>query len=148
MSYLIFLKDKNNIEGSLYAIAETQNDLDNLNIVKSDYKILEISNDEFNLVKNGIKSVIKYNDDAVIYNDSSKIFKNKVELSLTLESYKQKIKNFLDNNPNHLLFNKWNNYYNQLNSLDLNLITFPLNKSLEQHFNDLGQPSLNILQIP
>ena len=29
MAYLIFLKDRNNIEGTLYAIAETQNDLDN-----------------------------------------------------------------------------------------------------------------------
>jgi hypothetical protein len=36
----------------------------------------------------------------------------------------------------------------QLNNLNLDSITYPLNKSLEQYFNDLGQPSLNPLQIP
>ena len=51
MAYLIFLKDTNNIEGAVYRIAETQNDLDNLNIIKTDYKIIEISNDDFNLVR-------------------------------------------------------------------------------------------------
>jgi hypothetical protein len=46
------------------------------------------------------------------------------------------------------LYSKWKNYYDQLSSLDLNTIQYPLNKSLEQYFKDLGQPSLNILQLP
>jgi hypothetical protein len=36
----------------------------------------------------------------------------------------------------------------QLNNLNLDSITYPLNKSLEQYFSDLGQTSLNPLQIP
>jgi len=35
-----------------------------------------------------------------------------------------------------------------LNNLNLDSISYPLNKSLEQYFNDLGQPSFNILQLP
>jgi hypothetical protein len=40
------------------------------------------------------------------------------------------------------------NYYTQLNNLNLDNITYPLNKSLEQYLSDLGQPSYNILQLP
>jgi hypothetical protein len=58
------------------------------------------------------------------------------------------IKDFIDNNPSNPLFNKCNDYFTQLNNLNLNSISYPLNKSLEQYFNDLGQPSLNSLQIP
>ena len=57
-------------------------------------------------------------------------------------------KEFLKNNKNHQLFNRWNNYYTQLNNLDLNSIEYPLNKSLEQYFKDQNLPSLNPLQIP
>ena len=34
------------------------------------------------------------------------------------------------------------------NNLNLDNIVFPLEKSLEQYFKDLGQPSYNILQLP
>ena len=61
---------------------------------------------------------------------------------------KTAIKIFLNNNLNHPLFNQWNAYYNQLSNFDTNSITYPFEKSLEQHFIDLGQPSYNILQIP
>ena len=37
MSYFIFLKDLNNIEGTLYKIAENESDLNNLNINKNDF---------------------------------------------------------------------------------------------------------------
>jgi hypothetical protein len=148
MAYLIFLKDRNNIEGTIYAIAETQNDLDNLNIIKTDYKIIEISNDDFNLVRLNNKEVLKYNDnDEVTFNNLQYVF-NESELKNHIENVKVKIKKFLDNNSNHPLLSRWNDYYNQLISLNLNSVTYPLNKSLEQYFNDLGQPSYNILQLP
>ena len=63
-------------------------------------------------------------------------------------SLQKDIKSFLDNNVNHSLYNVWNDYYNQLSSLNLDDIIYPLNKSLEQYFNDIGQPSYNILQLP
>ena len=147
MSYFIFVKDSDNIEGTLYCIAENEYDLNNLNIDKSVYKIIEDSQSNFNLVKYGNKSV-KYNNNTLIYSDQIFLFKNKIDLEGYIVDIKNPIKNFTKANLNHPSFNIWNNYYNQLNSLDLNTITYPLNKSLEQYFNDLGQPSLNLLQIP
>lgn len=148
MSYFIFLKDLNNVENSIYRIAENQFDLDNLNIIKSDYKILEDSQANFDLVKYGNKSV-SYNDNSLVYKDKQIIpirFKNALECDiLTKKDY---IEQFLKNNLNHALYNRWSNYLNQLNSLDLNNIPIPLNISLEQYLKNQNQPSYNILQLP
>jgi len=148
MSYFIFLKDLDNVEGTLYRIAENQSDLNNLNISQPIYKIIEDSQSNFNLVKFGNKFVNKYNNDVITYTDQSVLFTNKEMLQNYVNSYKNQIKQFTNNNPNHPLFSRWNDYYNQLNNLNLDSITYPLNKSLEQYFSDLGQTSLNPLQIP
>ena len=148
MSYFIFSKNLENIEGSLYKIAENESDLNNLNINKNDYKIIEDSQSNFNLVKFGNKIAIKYNNNIITYVDSITSFSKKEELQIYTDSLKKSIKQFTDNNPSHTSLNLWNNYYNQLNSLNLDSITYPLNKSLEQYFNDLGQPSFSILQLP
>lgn len=149
MSYFIFLKDLNNIEGSFYKIAENLSDLNNLNINKSDYKIIEDTQDNFNAVKFGTKIPLKFNNDLITFVDlSSPNYSNKLTLQIQIKDKIEVIKQFLDNNLNHPLFNQWNNYLNQLNNLNLDSITYPLNKSLEQYFNDLGQPSFSILQLP
>ena len=54
---------------------------------------------------------------------------------------------FTEANPNHALFNQWNNYSNQLDALNLEEISYPLIKSLEQHLTDTGQEALHPLQI-
>jgi len=148
MAYLIFNKGLDNLEGTLYSIAETQIDLDNLNIIKTDYKIIEINIDDFNLIKKNTKNVLKYINNEVFYSDSQVTFENKIQLKNYVNSFLIKIKKFTENNSNHPHLSKWNNYYNQLDNLDLNSINYPLNKSLEQYLSDLGQPFLNILQIP
>jgi hypothetical protein len=148
MSYFIFLKNLDNVEGTLYRVAENQSDLNNLNISQHCYKIIEDSQFNFNLIKYGNKIPLKYNNNVITYADVENSDKNKIELSVYLENFKNIINNFLIYNQSHLLFNRWNNYYNQLNNLNLDSITYPLNKSLEQYFDDLGQPSYSILQIP
>jgi hypothetical protein len=148
MSYFIFLKDFENLQGSLCKIAENNSDLDSFNLNKSDYKIIEDSQENFNNVKYGIKIVEKYINETIVYFDSPTIFSNKEDLKLYINNTQTFIKSFLDNNQNHIQFNKWNDYYIQLKNTNLNNIDFPLNKSLEKHFNDLGQSSLNILQTP
>lgn len=148
MAYFIFSKNFNNVEGSIYRIAENQSDFNNLNIDASFYKVIESSQENFNALKYGLKYVSKYVDDSIYFLDQSVVFKNKEELLDYVDNVKKQIKQFTDNNLNHSLYNRWNNYYNQLNNLNLDSITYPLNKSLEQYFNDLGQPSFNILQLP
>jgi hypothetical protein len=148
MAYFIFLKNLDNVSGNIYRIAENQSYLNNINITQSDYKIIEDSESNFNLVKLNKKYADKYNNNNIIYLDLTISFNNINQLQNYVNNLKMQIKDFTDNNPNHPLFSLWNNYYNQLNSLNLDGITYPLNKSLEQYFNDLGQPSLNPLQLP
>lgn len=148
MSYFIFTPNLDNVSGTIYKIAENQSDFNNLNITPSVYKIIEDSEFNFNLVKLGSKIADKYNNNTITYIDITISFNSKNELQNYVNNFKKTIKQFTDNNPNHPLFNRWNNYYNQLNFLNLDTVTYPLNKSLEQYFNDLGQPSFHILQIP
>jgi hypothetical protein len=150
MAYFIFAKDSDNVENIISRIAENQNDLNNLNIIPSDYKIIEDSQTNFDLVKYGQKIPKKYNGNIITYEDISYngIFLKKETLSPYVEMYINQIKQFLDVNKNHPSFNMWNNYYSQLKNLNLNIITYPLGKSLEQYFKDQGQPSLSPLQLP
>jgi len=148
MSYFIFLNNLDNIEGTIYRIAENESDLNNLNINKSIYKIIEDSQSNFDLVKYGNKFPIKYNNNNISYVDQINLFGNKQDLQTHINNLKNQIKQFTNNNLTHSLFSRWNDYYNQLNSLNLDSITYPLNKSLEQYFKDQNQTSLNSLQIP
>ncbi len=147
MSYFIFIKSFEDSKGSLYRIAENQSDLNNLNIFQTDYKIIEDSIDNFNAVKYGTKIVLEYNLNTIIYVDQINSF-DKNLLQIYINDFKKEIKDFTDNNLDHPLFNRWSNYYTQLNNLNLDNINYPLTISLEQYFNDLGQPSFNILQLP
>jgi len=157
MSYFIFLN--NNSEGSLYRIAENQSDLNNLNIIQSDYKIIEDSQINFDAVKYGTKNIISFNSDTITYEDISTVFSDDVKDGVVVKSAKEYlndyilnckniINQFLKNNQNHQLFNRWNDYYNQLNNLNLNSIQYPLNTSLEKYFKDQNLSSLSPLQIP
>lgn len=148
MAYFVFAKNLDNVSGDIYRIAENQSDLNNLNITKSVYNIIEDSEANFNLVKFGSKYIDKCINNNIIYIDLITLFNNKVQLQSYIDGFKKQIKEFTDNNINHPLFDRWNNYYNQLNNLNLDNISYPLNKSLEQYFSDLNQPSLNPLQIP
>ena len=147
MAYLVCQKNCDNLQGTLHKIAEDDNNLNYFNINKTTYKIINISLSDFNDIRLNKKNFVKYNSDEVFYENNQFEFL-KETLNDYIKNVQKSIKDFLDNNPNHQLFNLWNNYYNQLNNLDLNSITYPLNKSLEQYFNDLGQTALNPLQIP
>jgi len=148
MAYFLFTNNLDNIENTIFRIAENESDLNNLNIIQNCYKIIEDSQSNFNLVKLGNKFPNKYNNNIITYIDQSYSFEKKEHLQVYVNGLKNQIKQFTNNNSNHPLFNRWNDYFNQLNSLNLDTITYPLNKSLEQYFNDLEQPSFNILQLP
>ena len=137
-----------NVGGSFYKMAENLSDLNNLNIFKDDYKIIEDTQENFDLVKSNKKNVVKYSGDTVTYENNNFLIKNKKTIEDEINNNKKFIKKFLENNPNHLLFNRWNSYYNQLNNVNVDLITYPLNKTLQEYLSDLGQPSYNILQLP
>jgi hypothetical protein len=148
MSYIIFKKNSENLTGVVYKIAENESDLNNINFIKLEHEIIEISEQDFINIKYYKKANAKYNNKTVFLEDFELVFKEKKDLLIYVNNFKNLIKVYLDNNSSHILFSKWNNYYNQLNNLNLDNITYPLNKSLEEYFNDLGQTSLNPLQLP
>lgn len=118
MSYFIFLKNLDNINGTIYKIAENQSDLNNININQSDYKVIQDSQENFNNVKLNVKYPLKYNGDVITFDTVINLF-FKNELEQEVNNYKIQIKQFTSNNPNHPLFSRWDNYYNQLNNLNL-----------------------------
>jgi hypothetical protein len=148
MAYFILSKDSDGSVGTLYRIAENESDLNNLNIFKSDYKILEDSQVNFDNFKYKNKQILNFNNDTINYQDLNITFENKNKLVNYIDNLRIPMNDFLKNNNNHPLYNRWKDYDNQLNNLNLNNIVFPLEKSLEQYFKDLGQPSYNILQLP
>ena len=159
MAYFIFLKNCDNIQNTIYRIAENESDLNNLNIDLNNYKIIEDSQENFNAVKYSTKDIMKYDNNVITYENMIIIFDDFLKDGVLVKSAKEylndyilncksKINQFLKNNQNHPLFNRWNDYYNQLDSLNLDSIQYPLNTSLEQYFKDQNLTSLNPLQLP
>jgi len=148
MSYFIFLKNEDNIQGSVYKIAENEYDLDNCNININFYKIIEDTIENFTAVKFAKKNILSYNNNNIVYTNGTPRFIKKIILQKYVTHFKEYIQNFLSNNPNHPLFNRWQDYYNQLNNLNLDNIDYPLEMSLEEYFFNLQLPSYSPLQVP
>ena len=154
MAYFVFTKNLDNVSGVLYKIAENLNDLNNVNIVKSAYNIIEDTQENFNYVKLSLKIVNDYNNQTINYIDLREqgqdtiFFKDSISLQNYVDQVKKDIEPFLKNNLNHPYFQKWYDYYVQLSNLNVSTIQYPLKQTLEQYFQNLGQLSLNILQIP
>jgi len=148
MSFFIFQKNNNT---SLYRIAENSNELNNQNIVLSHYDVVE-ENNQTNFLNIVLckKYVLKHENNIIEYGvpNIKESFENKKYLDIYIKDVKSFIKKFLDTNLNNPLFPKWNNYYNQLSSLDTNNISFPLDMSLEEYFYNSNLPVLNTLQLP
>lgn len=150
MAYFIFSKNLPNVRGTLYRIAENISDLDNIIKNKEVYNIVETTQSNFDSLKFGTKIVISYDtDNNLIFEDTGDHgFRSKIELDNYINYFKNYIKNFLENNKNHIYYDKWNNYYNQLNDLNTNTFTYPFKITLEKYFDTLNKTSLNPLQLP
>lgn len=149
MAYFILQKDRENESGPLFGIAENENELNNFNINKNDYKIIEVTLDNFYDVKYSIKHVEKWNGNTITYTDIVQYFyQNKQDLKKEITDTTGLIKYFTDSNSNHPDYQKWVNYSNFLNNLNLDSISYPLNKSLTKYLSEQGNTSLSILQIP
>jgi hypothetical protein len=148
MAYFLFVKNLDNQDATICRIAENESDLNNLNLDKEQYKIIEDTQANFDLVKYNTKRIKSYTGNIINYENQDIFFNQKEHLEAYIKGLKIAISYFLDSNKNHPLYSKWNNYYNQLTNLNTSSISYPLNKSLEQYFNDQGQTSLNTLQLP
>jgi len=141
MAFVLF-----NNGNDVYALADNENYLNNLNIIKSDYNIFPISNENFNFVRLNQKSIAFVNGQ-IVYENLTHNF-TKETLTNYVKSFIRKIDHFLKANPNHLFFQLWKDYQTVLKSLNLDNIQYPLNKSLEEYLEQSGTIALNPLQVP
>jgi hypothetical protein len=149
MPYAVFLKDKDNEIGSLVSIAENDFDLNSLTLILSDYKVISMSQSDFENVALDYKNIAKYQNNNIIFeNTTYQPTSDKVIIKLTIENLKKYIKFFLDNNSNHSKYTVWKNYYDQLDSFNVNTMDLPLNHSIYNYFKSKNLISLNPLQLP
>lgn len=145
MAYFIFTKNN-----CLYRIAENEIDFENLNIFDSEYIIVQDSQQKFDALR------LRTHESSRLENNSFNILpidpiyypNNSDKLKKYIENTLINIDSFISNNPNDIALTKWKNYKNQLLNFDVNSVTFPMTKSLEQYFSDNNLPALNILQLP
>ena len=148
MAYFIFSKNLEDQPNTIYKIAQDENDLINLNIVQTNYKIIEDSLENFNAVKFGTSFPLKYLQNNIIFVSQEINYDKKNTLQSVIQDIKKTLKEFLDNNLQHPYYNKFKNYFDELTNLNIDNINYPLEMSLEKHLDSLGKPSFNVLQIP
>lgn len=141
MAYFIYEKNNPNNFYLPIKIAETQSDLNNIKSINiNEFKIIEVSQSDFDNVRLRIKSP-EYNGNSITYTDDIASFKKRSGLENYINM--QKINFNIKENQ------KFYNYFNILNNLDIDTIPLPLNCSLEKYLNDIGHTTvLNPLQLP
>tara|TARA_R110000772_G_scaffold7780_5_gene26156 strand:+ start:296 stop:730 length:435 start_codon:yes stop_codon:yes gene_type:complete len=144
MAYLIFSKTDN----SLYKIAANDTDKNNLNIIDDQYTIKDVTDSEFNSVRNEEK-IPELSGDTVTFTDLDTSYDNPVELQAWIDNVIKLCDEFVSAtnqaNPNYDAINTYNQY---LKGFDTTLITYPLNTSWEQYCADNGTVYFNTLQLP
>jgi hypothetical protein len=66
--------------------------------------------------------------------------------------FKDRITHFLNHHPQSIVFSRWQNYYNFINSVNGDAIysapKFLSTQTFEQYVQSTGNPFYNILQLP
>jgi len=152
MAYYVFQKNSDNIEGTIYRVAENQSDYNKLNILPELYKVIEDTQTDFDSIKTELKFPIKYNGDIITFINIDPIPKIEDEnfLKQYIFNFTSSIDHFLNSNSSHPLYQRLKDYLQQLNQLKniSNTLTYPINKSVQQYFKDNSQPYFNPLQLP
>tara|TARA_R110000751_G_scaffold221575_1_gene323995 strand:- start:2259 stop:2702 length:444 start_codon:yes stop_codon:yes gene_type:complete len=147
MAYVITSK------GNLFKIAANSQEKDDLNVYFPPAVAIDISDEDFLKVKKNIAYITISGDNAtVVDHEPAPDIKSEEELQGHINTIKPIIESFLiagsSPNSSKILWSIINNYNDILNNLNLSTITFPLNKSWEQHCEDNSIEYVNILQIP
>jgi hypothetical protein len=147
MAYFLFQNIENSI-GTFFKCVETQSELNNLNIIQSQFKIIEDTKQKFDDVILGNIKPISFTGNSINYENTNIVFDSANNLRGYIESQIQCIDAFLNNNKNHVDFNKWLSFKVQLMSTNINSITYPLQNSLEKYYLETGKTVLSTLQMP
>ena len=155
-----FIFTKNSGGQGLYRIARDQSFMDaNKNHIDEDYDILDVTTEEFNDFKKGLKKVVSHDNSTVTFetisysldagplgNIPKSFYETEVEL-------KEDIKNIINQCNEYLLYNSGkplesiiNTYVTYLEQLDTSNLT-PLNKTIEKYADEQGQDPVHLLEL-
>jgi hypothetical protein len=147
MAYFIY----NNITLALYKIAENDSDLSSLNLPEGQYLTVQASQEDFDAVRLSLKNVLDYNGTSNRLVDQQLLY-NKEQMINFIDGFKTRITNFLNHHPESNVFSRWQNYYNFINSVNIDAIYLPpkflSTQTFEQYVQSTGNPFYNILQLP
>lgn len=147
MTYFIY----NKINLNIYKIAENDSDLSYLNIIEDQYLTVQASQEDFNAVKLNLKTILPYNGTSNQLIDQPLLY-DKDQVKQYVQDFGYLIKRFLNNNPQSVLFSRWQNYLNFINSVDINAMYLPpkflSTQTFEQYVQSTGNPFYCILQLP
>ena len=153
MSYFYFVKDSDKNQSNLIAIVENQTDQKYFDSDISN-DIVEVTNEDFIKVKTSSYEITSYDGSSFSYyhheasqnpdpNSSNAEF-----VSNYINTIIARIDKWLSDFPTHDKANDWTAYKNFLNNFDPNSITYPLESSLEQYFQDNSISYKSLLELP
>ena len=148
MAYFFYNKSP---DFDIYKIAENDADLSFLSVPENVYSKINVNQEDFDSVKLNTKFILPYNGSSVQLQNLNTQY-SKIGLTSYIDYLKTQINYFLTAQPQSGKYAQWNNYYNYLNSLNVNDIIPAgsqfLESSLEQYIQSTGNPYYSILQLP
>jgi len=136
-----------NTEGYIVKIS-TDSDVANHNIEANNYIVKDISDADFNSIRQSLKhpslveDTVSYEDLTIIFLDSEKLSNYFSKTVIPL------IDNFLEMNPGNAMWDELNTYKKVLETTDVSAITYPYNFSWEKYCTDNSITYYHPLQIP
>ena len=154
MASFIFNKDQSKTHQALLNICENDNDLQYYPS-NEHADIVTVSNEDFLKVKNCNSSIESYDGTNFTWFDHTASSPVPIEdrdkkeiLADYLTSIKDQIDEWLKEFPSHAKTSEWQTYRDYCHNIDLDSLTFPLNKSWEQYCADNSVSYKNILELP
>ena len=136
-----------NNDGNVVKIS-TDSDASNLNLNVDNHTVENISDSDFNSLRQRSK-IVSLSGDSVTFEDASVTYDNQDQLSDYLNNNLIPIMDqFLQNNESNGMYDAINNYKNICKNTDLSTITYPLNSSWEKYCEDNSITYYHPLQIP
>jgi hypothetical protein len=152
MALFIFLKNLDDVEGSLYKIASNQSFYDaNKNWQDDLYDIITVNDDDYNAIKFGTKHVISKNGNTVKYENIDTFYENKEHLTSYINSVLSHLEQWLFINSSKPFASNVTTYLNYLKSIDVHSLSItkenPLNSSLEAYVENQGITAIHLLEL-
>jgi uncharacterized protein YpuA (DUF1002 family) len=109
-------------------------------------KMINISQEDFNLLKEGTNNVT-YNGTSLVFETINPIIENKESMDRDIKSLIDIVDNAYKRNQNNVWGTELNSYKQILNNIDTSSINYPYNGTVEKYLKSQGHSVIGTLQI-